>query len=145
MIRKAMPSDYGQLVALAIEALQIDHYEELVISKDKVSALVRNATSSAQHFLWVSELDGRIVGAIGAGVFPLMFHERSSASIALWYCKSGNDGFRLLDKFMQWAKERPMIKQVQYCTERKGDPRIQRVLERRYGFKSDVKFLYRNR
>jgi hypothetical protein len=145
MIRKAVPADIACLTALSIEALQIDAYDELVISKDKVAALVREAASSAQHFLWVAEQDGVIDGALGALVFPMMFHERSQATVALWYCRRPGDGMRLMKQFLQWAESRPMIKQVQYSGERKGDRRIIGILKDRYGFVSDVPFLYRNR
>jgi hypothetical protein len=145
MIRKAVPADIAKIITLSIDALRQDAYEELVISEEKVSALVREAASAAQHFLWVSEHEGQIDGALGALVYPMMFHERSQATVALWYCKRPGDGMRLMQQFLAWAESRPMIKQVQYCGERRGDKRIVEVLQKRYGFAADVPFLYRNR
>lgn len=145
MIRKATPSDVSQLVELSIEALQIDAYEELVISRSKVQALVAETVSAAQHFMWVSEIGGKIVGALGALVYPMMFHERSSATVALWYCKEGGEGFALMRAFLDWVESRSMVKQLQYSGERNGDRRIIEILQKRYGFMADVPFLYRNR
>lgn len=146
MIRKAVPADTAKIVTLSIEALRLDAYEELVISEEKVSALVRECVSSAQHFMWVSQdEDGAIDGALGALVYPLMFYERSQATVALWYCRRPGDGMRLMQQFLAWAETRPMIKQVQYVGERRGDRRILDILQKRYRFAADVPFLYRNR
>lgn len=145
MIRKAKPSDVDALVKLAIEALEIDAYEELVISPGKVMALVKEAVSKPTDFVLVSEIEGVVVGCIGAIVSPMMMHERSQATVIMWYCKTGGDGMRLMDGFIEWAKTRPVIKQVQYCGERSGDQKIIAFLKRVYGFKSDAPFLYRNR
>lgn len=145
MIRKAKPSDLEAIVKLGIEALEIDAYEELLISPDKVRAVTKECISAAPHFVWVSEIAGEVVGVLGALVTPLMLHERSQATIVMWYCKAGGEGMKLLKEFMEWSKGRPMIKQVQYTGERRGNPKILQFMQRHYGFKDDVKFLYRNR
>lgn len=142
MIRKATPNDLDALHALAMEAVSIDAYEELVVSPEKIRNLLVEGISSPSHFLWVAERGGKVVGALGALVFPMMLYERSHAVIAFWYSRVRGDGWKLMSRFLAWVKSRPIIKEVQYNGERKGDPRILNILQRRYGFRADVPFLY---
>lgn len=130
MIRKARPDDLNAIVALALEALRIDAYEELVIDPERVRAMARECVSAATNFLWVSEIDGEIVGAIGALVTPNLFHERSCANVMMWYCKRPGDGVALMLAFLRWARSRPAIKMIQYTAERNADHRIGEFLER---------------
>lgn len=141
MIRKATPSDLPSAVSLAIEALEIDSYDELLISRERVQSLANECISSPSHFAWVSEINGNVEGALLAFNSPMEFYERNSASILQWYCKNG-DGMKLMSEFMSWFRSRPIIKQIQYTGERGADPRILEILKKRYGFRDDVPFLY---
>lgn len=127
MIRKAIPADIPKAVEIAIEALSIDPYPELVISRERVTTMVTECISSAAHFAWVSEIDGEIVGGLGALVTPMIFHERNQASVLLWYCRRPGDGAALMRQFMRWCAGRPLIKQIQYTGERGADPRVGRL------------------
>lgn len=144
MIRKAAPADIPKAVEIAIEALSIDPYPELVISRERVTAMVTECISSAAHFAWVSVIDGEIVGGLGALVTPLIFHERSQASVLLWYCRKPRDGAALMREFMKWCSGRPMIKQIQYTSEKGSDPRIGKLIER-HGFLEPIPFYLKNR
>lgn len=141
MIRKAVPSDISAIVDLAVEALSVDLYEQLVISRERVKQLTVECVSSASHFAWVSEKRGRIVGAMVAFNSPMEFYERNSANVLMLFCKGG-DGMKLLSQFMRWFQSKPIIKQVQITWERNGDSRIPNILKKRYGFKDDVPLLY---
>ena len=127
MIRKAVPSDIPKAVEIAIEALSIDPYPELVISRERVTQIVTECISSSANFAWVSEVDGVVVGGIGALVTPMIFHERSQASVLLWYCPIPRDGAALMRKFLSWCKGRPMIKLIEYTGERGADPKVGRL------------------
>lgn len=133
MIRKAVPADIPKAVEIAIEALSIDPYPQLVISRERVTNMVTECISSAAHFAWVSEVDGEIVGGLGALVTPMIFHERSQASVLLWYCRRPGDGALLMRQFMRWCNGRPMIKQITYHGERGADPRVG-LLAKQCGF-----------
>lgn len=113
-----------------MEALSIDPYPELVISRERVTAAVTECISSASHFAWVSEIDGEIVGGLGALVTPMIFHERSQASVLLWYCRVPGDGAALMRQFIRWCRSRPVIKQVQYTGERGADWRVGALAKR---------------
>lgn len=141
MIRKAKPADIERLVELGVEALTVDAYDELVPSPDRILELSRECISSPAHFAWVSDVDGDVRGALVAYNSPMELYERNSANVLMWYCANG-DGMKLMAEFIRWFRARPIIKQVQYTGERHGDPRILAILKKRYGFSSDVPFLY---
>lgn len=145
MIRIATPSDIPVLIELSIEALEIDPYPELVISREKVARQVTASISSAKHFAWVSERDGKVVGGLIAIVDDMLTYERSMCVVCMWYCRVKGDGLKLMAQFMAWVRSRPMVKQVQYTNDRHMDPRIAGYLINQYGFKDDVKFLYKMR
>jgi hypothetical protein len=140
-----VPADIPDLIELSIEALEIDAYPELLISREKVARQVTASVSSGKHFACVSERDGKVVGGLIAIVDDMLTYERSQATICMWYCRAKGDGLKLMDRFMVWAAGRPMIKQIQYTGERGGDPRILEYLRKRHEFVSDVPFLYKMR
>lgn len=145
MIREAKQTDIPELITLAIEALNADKYSEFTIDRNRVFMQVSSCVISKMNFSWVSEIDGKIVGGLGAAVTPQAVYEGSIAVVVMWYCKTGGDGMRLMREFLRWVDARKSINQVQYTGERKGDIRILQSLVKRYGFIIDVPFLYRNR
>lgn len=130
MIRKARPDDLNAIVALGLEALSRDAYESLVPSKEGVEETARACISSAQHFCWVAEKDGKVLGVLSAMTQPLVLYERSYANVLMWFCKVPGDGARLMREFIRWVRSRPAIKLVQYTGERGADLRIARLVER---------------
>ena len=132
MIRPATPKDIIALTELSIEALSIDKYDELVIDRERVFGSVQECVNSAKHFSWVCEIDGKIVGALGAYVEPFLFYERNQAMVVMWYCKHPGEGMKLMREFARWVKTKPLIKQVIYGEERKGDPRVGAAFRRAF-------------
>ena len=140
MIRAARPADIGELINLSLEALEIDAYEELRIDPGRVRFYVTEVVTAACNLFLVSEIDNEIVGGLAALITPNLFHERSQASILMWYCRSGGEGGFLMKRFLKWAQRRPMIKHIQWTSERKFDQRqVDFMLGR--GFKNDMIFL----
>jgi len=130
IIRVAVPDDLEGIVALGLEALNSDPYPNLVISKDKVYAMAVECISSANHFVWVAEKDGRIVGAVSAIVHPIMFYEKKQATVVQFYTTEPGEGIKLIREFMKWVERRPVIKMVCFTLELNSDPRIQKLLSR---------------
>lgn len=137
MIRKAVPADIPAIVALGIEALNIDPLEELLISPEKVKAMATECVSSANSFAWVCEIDGQVQGAVVALVHELMFYERKQASCIMFYCRARGWGLPLMRQFLCWARSRPAIKLIVFTLERNMDPRIG-VLLKRLGLKTGL-------
>ena len=145
MIRIANPSDIPALIELSVEALQIDPYPELVISRENIAKQVTACVSSAKQFAWVSSRNDVVVGGLIAIVDSMLCFERSQATVCMWYLRKKGDGLKLMDKFIEWTETRPMIKQIQYTNDRHMDPRIAEYMQRKHGFSSDVIFLYKMR
>lgn len=126
-----MPADVPALVALGIEALNEDPYTELIIDPEKVRKVAVECVSAATNFAWVAERDGEVAGAVCAIVVPMMFYERSQASVVMYYCRRApGEGIALLREFLRWARARPVIKLIEFTLERHADPRIGKLLTR---------------
>jgi hypothetical protein len=124
MIRPAAPKDIDIIVELGIESLNNDAYEELIISKEKVREVAIECVSSSSHFSWVSEIDGNVVGAVLAMVFPMQFYERSQCSVIMFYCRVPRSGGFLIRKLFKWYQSRPMLKMLEFTLERNMSPKI---------------------
>lgn len=131
MIRVARPSDINKVTELGIESLKNNRYDEwFVIDEDKVRSTTTEAISSAKHFVWVSEIDGEVVGAVGALSIPFMFFEREQCSVVMFYCRHSGDGGKLLRQLFRWYMSRPMLKRLEFTIDEnmKNMDRIMRFL-----------------
>ena len=70
------------------------------------------AIAGNQHFVWVSEVDGEVVGAVGAMSERSFWYERQQCSVMLYYTRKPGEGVKLLREFSRWVKSRPVIKIV---------------------------------
>jgi len=145
VIRDAKPwkTEIDAITDLAIEALEIDAYDEMLINRERVNSMVRDCVSSASHKCVVAVHDDRVTAVAAGMVSPQAVYERSMMSIVMWYSKSFGDGVRAMDALMDWADGRPMIKEIQYVGERNGGGKTTGFLCKRYGFRDDVAFIYR--
>lgn len=137
MIRPATPWDIKGIVALGIEALETDPYEGLVISRARVEDAARECISGSNHFAWVCEQDGEIVGSVCAFAIPMMFYERFQLSVVQFICKAPGEGIKMIREMIRWADGRPAIKSIVFTLEHKADPRIGKLL-RRLGFEAEL-------
>jgi hypothetical protein len=137
IIRKAVPNDIDSIVCLGIEALNKYSYPNLLIDKDKIYQIARECVSAPCNFSWVSVTDNKVTGAVCALVHPLMFYERSQASVVQFYCKTPGEGIKLLREFLGWARSRPVIKLICFTLEGRMDPRVGKMLNR-LGLKQEL-------
>lgn len=136
-IRRATPNDIKDIVALGLEALEIDAYENLIISPDKVEAIAKECVSATCNFAWVAEKDGKVVGAVCAIVTDMLFYERKQATVVQFFCKERGEGVKLLREFMKWCESRPAIKMTCFTLEYNADHRIGLLLNR-LGLKQEL-------
>lgn len=131
MIRKAVPKDMNSIVDLAIESVSRNPLP-VIIDRDamKDQAL---ACMGPAHFLWVSEIDGEVVGAVAAYTQPSFWHERNVCSVLLYFTRVPGEGIKLLRELASWVKSRPAIKVCMMEMEPETDPRLIRFM-RRLGF-----------
>ena len=129
MIRPANHGDIDILVELGIESLEVnDPYEELRIDKDKIRAMAKEVVSSASNFSWVSEKEGKVVGAVCGLSHDIMFYERKQLSVLLFYCREPGDGGLLIRRLVKWFHTRPILKMLVFTLERGADPKIGQFL-----------------
>lgn len=114
MIQRATPMDVIELAQQQITLLSND---SLLISKDKVRNLLTQCVSSAAHFAIIEKKPDAISGALVAYVDRLTFHERSQAAAFMFFGNSIETKAQLVEAFIAWAKERPLIKRVVFSLE----------------------------
>ena len=137
MIREAKQTDIPDLIPLAIEALKSDSYPELKIDQSRVFTQITACVVSRQHFCWVSEQDGEIVGGLGAIVAPQAVYEGNHAIIFGWYCRKPGDGLKLMKQFLNWVQEKKNVHSIEYSLPKKDRERISKVVKR-LGFRTPV-------
>ena len=128
MIRKATIHDIPAIVDIAVESVSQNPLP-VRIDKEAMTDTAKEALGN-QHFLWVSEIKGEVVGAVGAMSYPSFWHERNQCSVMLYYSRVVGEGIKLLRQLMRWVKSRPVIKVLVMELEPDSDPRIINFLKR---------------
>jgi hypothetical protein len=105
MIRKATPGDVDAIVELAVESVMNDPIP-VRIDRDRMRDMAREVISSPASFCWVSEIGGKVVGAVGALTSAGFWFERQQCDVLLFYCRAGGDGGLLIRRFANWVKSR---------------------------------------
>jgi hypothetical protein len=127
-IRRATLADIPAVVSLAVESVLRD---PLPVRIDREAmAETAKAALGPQHFLWVAEVEGQVVAAVGAVVQPGFWFERMSCSVLLYYTRVPGAGLPLLRAFARWVKSRPAIKTAVFELEPNADPRLVRFIQR---------------
>lgn len=129
MIRKATPSDVKAIVDLAVESVSKNPLP-VNIDRDSMTETTKEAVSGASHFVWVSEIDGEVVGCVGAMCEKSFWYERQQCSVLLYYTRVPGEGLRLIRKLADWVKSRPAIKIAVMELEPEVDPRLIKYLQR---------------
>lgn len=128
--RRAMLADVPAIVDIAVESVSRDPLP-VKLDREAMAATARQALNPA-HFLWVSEVDGKVVGAVGAMVQPGFWFHRLQCSVMLYHGAPGAV-VPLLREFARWVKSRSAIKVAVMELEPGADPRLLRFM-RRLGF-----------
>lgn len=127
MIRKATLADIPAIVDIAVESVNQNPLP-VRVCRDSMAETTREAVSSNQHFVWVSEIDGKIVAAVGAMSERSFWYERQQCSVMLYYTRVAGEGVKLLREFARWIKSRPAIKIAVLELEPQADARLIRFL-----------------
>lgn len=132
MIRKAKLQDVPAIVELAVESVStISPIEELKINRAAMKEQAEQCLNPA-HFLYVSEIDGKVVGAMAASVCPSFWHEKLQCSVLLHYSRIPGEWVKLMREFSKWVKSRSGIKLciLELEPDRMTDERIVRFVKR---------------
>jgi hypothetical protein len=126
--RKAKPTDVEAIVRIAVDSVSRDPFP-FKIDREAMADTVRAALGPA-HFVWVTEVEGEVVAAVGAVVQPSFWHEKLACSVLLYHTMVPGGGAPLLKEFAKWVKGRPAIKVAVIELEPGVDPRLVRVMKR---------------
>lgn len=129
VIRRAQPADVPAIVELAVESVSREPLP-VRVSRAAMAETAAELIRGNQHFAWVAERDGVLVGAVGAAATPGFWFERLQASVLMFYCRAPGAGIALLREFARWVKARPAIKMAVFSLEPGMDPRIETLLAR---------------
>lgn len=132
VIRRASLTDVPRIVELAVESVSKNPLP-LRVDRGAMTETTVELVKGGQHFARVAEVDGRVVGALGACTQPGFWHERASCSVLMFYATVAGAGLALIREFARWVKSRPAIKVAIFTLEPGMDERIGKFL-RRLGF-----------
>jgi hypothetical protein len=126
--RRATPADVPAIVEIAVASVSIN---PLPVKIDR-AAMAEQAQQclNPAHFLWVTEVDGKVVAAVAACVMPGFWHERLTCSVLLYFSLVPGAGIGLLRQFAKWVKSRSAIKLAVFELEPDADPRLVKFLKR---------------
>lgn len=126
--RRATAQDIEAIVDLSVESVSNDPLP-VRISRDAMRDTARTLLAPA-HFLWVTEIEGRVVAAVGACAQPSFWYERLQCSVLLYWSRVAGAGIGLLREFARWVKGRPAIKVAIIELEPGVDPRLVSLFKR---------------
>ena len=101
MVRLATHDDIQDIVRLAIESVSNDPLP-LTISRRKMRQQAEECID--QQCVWVSEIDGKVVGVVGGVIHDSFWFTESQMTLLMMYCPTGGEGYKLLRCFAQRAQ-----------------------------------------
>lgn len=129
MIRPATPADIPAIVDIAVESVNQNPLP-VRICRESMADTAREAIAGNSHFVWVSEIEGEVVAAVGAMSERSFWYERQQCSLMLYYSRTPGEGVKLLREFGRWVKSRPVIKVAVIELEPDTDTRLLKLLDR---------------
>tara|TARA_R100001086_G_scaffold208318_1_gene124110 strand:+ start:178 stop:627 length:450 start_codon:yes stop_codon:yes gene_type:complete len=118
MIRKAEFKDVSAIMEVAKEM----HKKSLSVSVPVDSKLLRNNLQvcilSAEHFVLVVELEGKIEGALIGVTHQLWYSKKKQATDLFFYVTDRGTGWgaKMMRRFISWAKDNPGVREIMLGT-----------------------------
>lgn len=123
--------DLPEIVDIAVESVS---HDPLPVKIDRLAIRETLQTLlNPAHFLWVTEVDGKVVAAVAACAQQSFWFEKMQVSVLLYYSREKGAGIQLLREFARWVKSRSGIKVAVIELEPHADPRLIKFM-RRLGF-----------
>jgi hypothetical protein len=126
--RKATLSDIPAIVEIAVASVSVNPIP-VKIDRQAMADTIREGLNPA-HFVWVTEINNKVVASVVAHVSPGFWHERLTCSVLLYYTLVPGAGIGLLRQFARWIKSRSAIKVALFELEPDADPRLVKFLKR---------------
>jgi hypothetical protein len=108
MIRPAALHDFSAIFELAVA--ETAKYEDLRMDESKIRKGIVQSISSANHFAWVAQNNGKVDGAIIGLTSENLWAQRKNCIVALWKATVPGDGAALLREFKDWVQSRRAIR-----------------------------------
>lgn len=126
MLRPAENKDIAEIIELAVKSVSQDDWP-LTVSRLAMRSYIEMAIK--EGFCWVSDQE-KIHGAVVAVLHDGFWFTERQASLLMFYCPTGGEGYKLLRKFSNWVKEKPEIGMAVISLERFMDDRYIRMFNR---------------
>lgn len=134
MIRKAENKDVSGIMELVKEAHSKSISQFVKLDPKTVRTNVQVCILSAEHFVLVVELDGKIEGVLIGVTHQLWYSRAKQATDLFFYVTYEGTGWgaKLMRRFISWAKDNPGVKEIMIgITSGIGDAdRTKRLYER---------------
>ena len=134
MIRKAEFKDISEIMRVAKEAHERSLSSFVPIDPKILRNNLQVCILSAEHFVVVVELKGKIEGVLIGVTHQLWYSKKKQAADLLFYVTEEGIGWgaKLMRRFISWAKENPGVKEIMLgTTSGIGDTeRIKKLYER---------------
>ncbi len=118
MIRKAENKDISGIMELVKEAHSSSISRFVKLDPKTVRTNVQVCILSAEHFVVVAELDGKIEGAMIGVTHQLWYSKKKQATDLFFYVTEEGIGVgaNLMRRFISWAKDNPGVKEIMLGT-----------------------------
>tara|TARA_R100000656_G_C3925301_1_gene123695 strand:- start:230 stop:679 length:450 start_codon:yes stop_codon:yes gene_type:complete len=134
LIRKAENKDISGIMDLVKEAHSRSVSQFVKLDPQTIRKNVQICILSAEHFVLVVELDGKIEGTLIGVTHQLWYSRRKQATDLFFYVTDTGTGWgaKLMRRFISWAKDNPGVKEIMVgITSGIGDAdRTKRLYER---------------
>jgi hypothetical protein len=127
--RAARLADIPAMVELAVESVSRDPLP-VTVCRATMAETLRASVGNPQHFAWVTERDGAVIGAVVAQTFRGFWFMRRQCSVLMYFTREGGGCMPLLRELARWIKARPAIKLAVLELEPGADPRLISALHR---------------
>lgn len=127
MLRNAEKKDVVDIVRLAVESVLQDPIS-VTISRKKMRYQIEE--SIEQNAAIVSEINGNIVGAVVWIVHNSFWFTEKQASLLMFYCPSGGEGYKLLKSFAKSVQNDKSIGMAYVSLERNMGEKYIRAFKR---------------
>lgn len=141
IIRRATREDVPAIVELACESVSIDPLP-VTISRPAMAETIVGLLGRPTHFVWVSEMNGKVEGAMVCCVSEGFWFEKHQCSILMYFSRVTGGTVPLLREFTKWVKSRSTIKVAVFELEPGVDPRLVKFLKRQGFVRESLNLTY---
>lgn len=138
MLRLAEKKDIPEIVELAVES--VNQYP-WPLQKNRRAMREAIELAISQECAWVSEKE-KVLGAVVGVVHPGFWFSEKQASLLMFYCPTGGEGYKLLKKFADFVKSSQDIGMAVVSLEDFHDERYVRMFKRLGFTKPAPNFVY---